>query len=126
MSSKAVDEDGLRVLGLTLIGKPPHKGQSIKQQDRNFRAHYGASWVVVAILWGALCNVDSKVNGCRAGGGSQLKQKHLLWCLHFFKVYATEDVSSSTMSCDPCTYRKWVWGYTRDIAFLFPFYVSFC
>ena len=56
----------------------------------------------------------------------KMTKEKLFWCLYFFKVYPTEDVSASKMNCDRGIFRKWVWIYVQEIAFLAPFYVSFC
>lgn len=55
-------EDELQQLGLALIGKLPKKGQSLKMQDCCFHAHFGASWVVVAVLWEALMDMERELN----------------------------------------------------------------
>ena len=117
-------EDELRLLGLSLIGKPPRPGSSMKQQNHLFCAHYGTGWEVTAFLWQALFKVNCEKN-LEEGKTTKMKKKHFLWCLYFLKVYATENVSASTMACDPITFWKWVWIYVRDIAFLAPIYVSF-
>ena len=38
-----------------------------------------------------------------------IKLVHLLWALHFLKVYVTEDVSANFFEVTRTTYRKWVW-----------------
>ena len=124
MSSPLTLEDEVRVLGLSLIGKAPKRGKSIKEQNRTFRAHYGAGWAVVAFLWQALLDIE-KAKNRTAENETKMKKEKLFWCLYFIKVYPTEDVSASKMDCDQGIFRKWVWIYVRDIAFLAPFYVSF-
>ena len=54
-----------------------------------------------------------------------MKMKHLLWCVFFLKMYATEDVSAARMGYDCNTFQKWVWKYIECISFLTPFYLSF-
>ena len=45
--SLATLEDELQILGLSLIGQPPKKGKSIKEQNCIFCAHHGTGWAVV-------------------------------------------------------------------------------
>ena len=119
-------KDELRCLGLTLLGKPPKKGASIKEQDRLFRAHYGAGWAVLAFLWKSLVYIEKEIsNGEIQNNETMMKKKHLLWCLYFFKIYPTESVGARRMDCSPVTLRKWVRHFVREIAFLEPFFVSF-
>ena len=119
-------KDELRCLGLTLLGKPPKKGASIKEQDRLFRAHYGAGWAVLAFLWKSLVYIEKEIsNGEIQNNETMMKKKHLLWCLYFFKIYPTESVGARRMDCNPITLRKWVRHFVREIAFLELFFVSF-
>ena len=116
-------EDELRHLGLTIIGKTPKRGSSVKQQDRLFRSHYGTGWAVAAFLWRLLEYYDGEKNvGQRKT--RTMQKKHILWCLFFLKLYASEDVSAARMDCSPDTFRKWVWHVIKDIAFVEPFVVS--
>ena len=46
--------------------------------------------------------------------------KHLLWALHFLKVYPKQSPGCSTVSAsngaaDPKTHRKWVWAFINVI-----------
>ena len=86
-------DDELRVCGLILLGKKVSQiqKQSRKMQDRFFRAHYSARWATVSYLWHKLLKVDAKT------GEKKLEMRHLLWCLHFLKLYCTEDVGASQM-----------------------------
>mmetsp|Transcript_7735 Transcript_7735/g.20247 ORF Transcript_7735/g.20247 Transcript_7735/m.20247 type:complete len:123 (-) Transcript_7735:24-392(-) len=68
--------------------------------DRRFKALFGASATVVATLW---IMILTKAQTIGAG------PKHLLWALHFLKVYSVEDVSAEVVGTDPKTWRKWVW-----------------
>ena len=99
------EQDDMRVVGLTILGKPPKPGTSLKEQNRLFRGHYGTGWAAAATVWKALLKVDAEVNGQSRGGNLQMKEKHLFWCLYFFKVYASEDVSSTAMGCTPKPFR---------------------
>ena len=99
MSSPLTLEDELRILGLSLIGKAPKKGKSIKEQNCTFCAHYGAGWAVVAFLWQALLDIE-KAKNRTAENETKMKKEKLFWCLYFIKVYPSEDVSASKMDCD--------------------------
>ncbi len=55
--------------------------------------------------------------------------KHLLWALHFLKVYPLQApgcaaVGASGGAVDPKTHRKWVWAFIDAIAELFDNVVS--
>ncbi len=57
------------------------------------------------------------------------RPKHLLWALHFMKVYPKQSpgclaVSASAGAVDPKTHRKWVWVFINAIANLVDVVVS--
>ena len=54
----------------------------------------------------------------QAKGG---RPKHLLWALHFMKVYPKQSpgclaVGASAGAVDPKTHRKWVWAFIDAVA----------
>ncbi len=58
------------------------------------------------------------------------RPKHLLWALHFMKVYPKQSpgclaVGASTGAVDPKTHRKWVWAFIDAVANLVDTVVSF-
>ena len=55
--------------------------------------------------------------------------KHLLWALHFLKVYPKQGPGCSTAGAsngavDPKTHRKWVWAFIDAIKELMDVVVS--
>ncbi len=59
------------------------------------------------------------------------RPKHLLWALHFMKVYPKQSpgcsaVGASTGAVGPKTHRKWVWAFIDAAANLVDTVVSFC
>lgn len=100
------------MLGLDLQNKCDRRGASASA-ERNFREFFGASSVVVAILWRMLSENDL----VPAGG----KIVHLLWTLHFFRAYpkaghACAVAGGSGGAVDPKTHRKFVRAFTYAIA----------
>ncbi len=58
------------------------------------------------------------------------RPKHLLWALHFMKVYPKQSpgcssVGASTGAVNPKTHRKWVWAFIDAVANLVDTVVSF-
>ena len=70
--------------------------------SRNFRAHFGVSFVVTDTLWHIL-----KTAGLQFGFNFQAK--HLLWTLHFLKCYPLKDEGATFCGCDCKTRNKWIW-----------------
>ena len=57
-------------------------------------------------------------------------QKHLLWALHFMKVYSKQVSGYSAIGAlagavDPKNHRKWVWAFIDAVANLVDTVVSF-
>ena len=83
--------------------------------QRRFLSHYGVSPQIVSILWDSiLLNLPPKC--CSI---------HLLWCLLFLKVYASEAILSSIVGTNEKKYREHVWPVMRAIAALRVSTVSF-
>ena len=118
------NEEDFRVLGLSMQGGCG-RSSSIKVHNRLFRAHFGAGWKTVAYVWKFLKEVEGDIakeeNETKK---TCLKMRHLLMCLYFFKVYKSEDAAASSLDTTAKTYRKWTSICTKDIAFLYPFFVS--
>lgn len=72
---------------------------------RRFRAFYGVSPEVCAILWNFL---TEKPNGAQL--------KHLLWTLLFLKRYNTEHVNAALVLADEKTFRLWTWRFIHMLA----------
>jgi hypothetical protein len=74
---------------------------SDQSRTRIFRANFGVSPYICAVVWNELVDTRSLPQGARP--------KHILWSLLFLKVYATENVLCTICACDEKTFRKWVW-----------------
>ncbi len=86
-----------------------------------FHEFFGTSVRVIEILWQLV--VRDKL---RPRGGPP---EHLLWMLHFIKVYPNQGpgclvVGVSAGTINPKTHRKWVWAYIKAIAKLVDVVVS--
>ena len=118
------NEEDFRVLGLSMQGGCG-RSSSIKVHNRLFRAHFGAGWKTVAYVWKFLKKVEEDVSKEQNEMKKSIfEKKHLLWCLYFFKVYNSEDTATKSLGCSQKTYRKWTSKCAKDIAFLYPFFVS--
>jgi hypothetical protein len=90
-------------------------------ETRHFREFFGTSVLVVEKTW-ELLERDSLL----PEGG---RPKHLLWALHFMKVYPKQSpgcsaVGASAGAVDPKTHRKWVWAFIDAVANLDDIVVS--
>ena len=86
-----------------------------------FHETFGTSLLVVSKVWSMLLEEDVLPEGGRP--------KHLLWALHFLKVYPLQApgcaaVGASGGAVDPKTHRKWVWAFIDAIAELVDNVVS--
>ena len=80
---------------------------------RAFRETFDTSRLVVQKVWSLLVQ-----EGVLPHKGLP---KHLLWALHFLKVYPLQGpgcaaVGESGGAIDPKTHRKWVWDFIEAIA----------
>jgi hypothetical protein len=90
-------------------------------EDRRFRELFGARMEIVLHVW-YMMEEDGLLL-------DKSKPKHLLWTLHFLKVYAREAPGCSAVgggggAVDPKTLRKWVWLFIERIAELADVVVS--
>ena len=89
---------------------------------RLFREFFGTSLLVVELVWKLIVQ------------GKHLPQdgrpEHLMWCLHFLKVYPKQGPACSAVggsergAVDPRTHRKWVWAFIEAIERLSDLVVS--
>jgi hypothetical protein len=91
-------------------------------EARHFHEFFGTSVLIVEKTWELL-----KRDSLLPVGG---RPKHLLWALHFMKVYPKQSpgcsaVGASTGAVDPKTHRKWVWAFIDAVANLVDTVVSF-
>ena len=82
-------------------------------EAQHFCEFFGTSVLVVKKTW-ELLERDSLL----PEGG---RPKHLLWALHFMKVYPKQSpgcsaVGASARAVDPKTHRKWVWAFIDAVA----------
>ena len=83
-------------------------------EARHFCEFFGTSVDVVELVWEHILHRDELL----PKGG---QPKHLLWALHFLKVYPKQSpgcsaVGASKGAIDPKTHRKWVWAFVEAIA----------
>ena len=80
-------------------------------EQRRYRAFFGASPVVCSQVWERLSPNDTIDRLARP--------KHLLWALLFIKVYASEPVLCTLVDCpDEKTFRKWTRLFVESISYL--------
>ena len=85
-------------------------------RHKHFGDTFGASPVVVAILWEKITTMDlAPLNSMPI---------HLLWSLFFMKIYQTNKVMATFAGASVPTFTKWVWDFIFAIAKLRPFLVS--
>ena len=109
----------LWAIGLTIM-RCEHKRASQATLSLQFLRFFGAEPTFISILWFLLdryrCLQDrSDIYSC-----------HLLWTLHFLKVYSTEVVMSKMLECDEKTLRNKVWFVLAAIARLDSLLVRVC
>ena len=90
-------------------------------EARAFRETFGTPLHNVERVWFLLDQEELQPPGGRP--------KHLLWALHFLKVYPLQApgcaaAGASGGAIDPKTHRKWVWAYVEAIATLVDEVVS--
>jgi len=90
-------------------------------KTRHFREFFGTNVLVVEKVW-ELLERDSLLpeGGC---------PKHLLWALHFMKVYPKQSpgcsaVEASASAVDLKTHHKWVWMFIDTVTNLADVVVS--
>ena len=79
-----------------------------------FREFFGTSVRIVEILWNLIIQGNHLPDdGC---------PEHLMWCLHFLKVYPKQGPGCATVgesergAVDPRTHQKWVWKFIEAVA----------
>jgi hypothetical protein len=91
-----------------------HRVGSGSTEPRLFREFFGTSMRIVEILWNLIIQGDHLPDDrC---------PKHLMWCLHFLKVYPKQGPGCATIgrsergAVNPRTHRKWVWKFIKAVA----------
>jgi len=106
-------------LARDIQNRTSHRVSAATTETRHFREFFGTSVLVIEKTWELL----------ESERYSLLPPKHLLWALHFMKVYPKQSpgcsaVGASARSIDPKTHRKWVWAIIDAIAELVDIVVS--
>ena len=105
-----------------IIYKFPRPDAAASTKICAFRETFGTSLLIVRKLWSMLWEEDVLPEGGRP--------KHLLWALHFLKVYPLQAPGCAAVGASgggavhPKTHRKWVWALIDAIAELVDELVS--
>jgi hypothetical protein len=105
-----------------------HRVGSGSTEARLFREFFGMSVRVIELLWKLILQGNHLPDDGRP--------EHLMWCLHFLKVYPKQDPGCATVggsergAVNPRTHRKWVWKFIKAVAKLVDIaariFVHFC
>ncbi len=104
-----------------IMNKSPRPDAAASTEIRAFRETFGISLPIVSMVWSMLWE-----EGVVPEGG---RPKHLLWALHFLKVYPLQApgcaaVGGSASAVDAKTHKKWVWAFIDAFAELVDEVVS--
>lgn len=88
---------------------------------RRWMSHFAASPTVCTIIWKKLFPDDVNIRDEHMPRGAH--PRHLLWALYFLKVYPKESVarslvSTTNMTVDEKTWRKWTTLFVDAISYL--------
>jgi hypothetical protein len=75
-----------------------------RADSRHFRAHFGVTYAVANVLWLVLKAVNTSQH-CTA----QFLPTHLLWALHFLKIYPLQAEADLFCNTNHHTRNKWIW-----------------
>ncbi len=108
-------------LARDIQNRATHHVGAASTEKRHFREFFGAPIHVVEIVWELIKNDSLLPEGGRP--------KHLLWALHFLKVYPKQSpgcsaVGASAGAVDPKTHQKWVWLFIDALVGLMDVVVS--
>lgn len=70
--------------------------------SQRFRAHFGVPYCITNILWLTLAVAGEQF-------GLAFLPQHVLWALHFLKIYPLQDEGAVFCDCDHKTRNKWIW-----------------
>ena len=89
------------ILSKELIVQDVVHGNNLRGAQENFRAFFGTTVQMCAILW-------KQLNDHSFLPERSHQHKHLLWALMFLKIYGTEHVMVKLAGCkSEKTFRKW-------------------
>ena len=105
-----------------IMNKFPRPDTAALTKICTFCETFGTRLPIVSKVWHMLWEENLLPEG-----GSP---KHLLWALHFLKVYPLQApgcvaVSASGGAIDPKTHRKWIWSFIKVVSELVDVVVSF-
>ncbi len=108
-------------LARDIQNRASHRVGAATTETRHFCEFFGTSVLVVEKTWELLERDSLLPEGARS--------KHLLWELHFMKVYPKQSpgcsaVGVSAGAVNLKTHRKWVWAFIDAIANLVDIVVS--
>ncbi len=111
------------VLARDIQNRASRRVGTATMEARHFREFFRTSLLVVEKTWELLERDSLLPEGSRP--------KHLLWALHFMKVYPNQSpgcsaVGASAGAVDPKTHCKWVWAFIDAVANLVDTVVTFC
>ena len=99
------------LLGIELMVRGTRQISSEKTIQRQFRSWFGLDPTLCVVVWNKLI-----VSNCFEHASANLNPNHLLWTLHFFKVYNSEENNAGRVGVSEKTFRKWVWIYAKGIS----------
>src|SRR5690242_2975182 len=71
-----------------------------KPTEQIIHAHFGLCLSAITLVWLLIAETAHL---------HEVRPIHLLWALHFLKVYPTEDIAANFFGTSWQTYHKWVW-----------------
>lgn len=109
------------VLARDIQNRGAHRIGTDQMEARHFREFFGTSVSIVEQVWELLERDFLLPERCNP--------KHLLWALHFMKVYPKQSTGCSAVGASdgavtPKTHKKWVWAFIEAIADLIDVVVS--
>lgn len=72
---------------------------TMRYRPRRFRSLFGVSLDTCVVLWKRISLVDLDAS-------MSIQKRHLLWALHFLKVYPPEIPGSASWGVDPVTWNN--------------------
>ena len=84
------------------------KEANLVRHQSQFKALFGTTTVVCQIIWDLIEGSDNLPKNSR--------QIHLLYALHFLKIYQTEEINSINSKVREKTFRKWCKAFVPAIA----------
>ncbi len=96
----AITSDDFAVAGRAMWNSS-HRDKYRVYDDETFRSLFGCSTDICFLLWPHVAGNET--------AGADVQPKHLLWALHFLKLYNPVRSNAAMIGCDAKTHTKWVW-----------------